>query len=160
MKKILIIVLIMMVIPLIFLTACGPAPLSEEQIETIFERDYELLFAVVSYLKNSDLNEVFIVYWTQDIEKITDAEIVEAIYTLKTLGFRSIGKRENTIRFQSFPQSGGLIRGSGFMSGIAYSIDGREPTGINFLTRLEPLSAPNWYYYEDDYNEWRDRNRR
>jgi len=47
-------------------------------------------------------------------------------------------------------------------SGIVYSIDGTiitdgDRSGLDYLTRLEPLSEPGWYYYEEDYNEWRNR---
>ena len=154
MRKVLSIILAIAVLVTLVTTAgCRPAVLSEEQIETIFEQEFELLLAVANYLKNSGLTSILIIEWTEDIEKITDPEIVEAIQELRRLGFRSVRKRENTIRFQSFPHAGGLTRG------IAFSINGQEPTAIEFLVRIEPLSVSNWYFYVNDYNEWRDRNR-
>ena len=41
--------------------------------------------------------------------------------------------------------------------GIAYSVDGSKPD-ISYLTKLEALDRPGWYYYESDFNEWRLQN--
>ncbi len=45
--------------------------------------------------------------------------------------------------------------------GVAYSIDGSEPTEdeIQYLTLIEPLEEAGWYYYEEDLNEWKARKR-
>ena len=61
-----------------------------------------------------------------------------------------MGRDRNTIYFQRWSN---LDNGRG----VAYSIDGSTPT-LQFLTKLEPLSESNWYYYEEDYNEWKRRN--
>lgn len=39
--------------------------------------------------------------------------------------------------------------------GVAFSIDGTGTPSVEFMTQIEPLSAPGWYYYVADYNEWR-----
>ena len=41
--------------------------------------------------------------------------------------------------------------------GIAYSIDNNKQV-LQFLIKLEPLSIPQWYYYEEDFNEWKKLN--
>lgn len=43
--------------------------------------------------------------------------------------------------------------------GIAYSIDGKEPK-LQFLTKLEALPERNWYYYEEDFDEWKIQNKK
>lgn len=78
---------------------------------------------------------------------IESKDIIEAIEKLKKRGVEVISKEGNTVYFQLWS---GLDDGRG----VAYSIDGSPPI-LQFLTRLEPLSELNWYYYEEDYNEWR-----
>ena len=45
-------------------------------------------------------------------------------------------------------------------SGMVYSIDGNKPSEevFTFLVELESLSEEGWYFYVDDYNEWRRQN--
>ena len=84
--------------------------------------------------------------------EIQNINIVEAINILKNKGYYVIAKYENTTHFQRWSN---LDNGRG----VAYSIDGSEPR-LEFLTKLEKLPEHNWYYYEEDYNEWRIRNKK
>lgn len=135
-----------------------------EQMEDIFVEDYELLVFVVQFFENSDHENVY--FRREHIESgvmltdggdridIEDNYVLEIARQLIRRGYSAIGTRGNTVYFLRWA---GRDRGSG----IAFSMDGNEPTSesITFLTRLKPLSKSNWYYYESDFREW-DRRRR
>jgi len=99
---------------------------------------------------------------------IEDADVIYALSALIDQGYQAFVRSNNIIHFQR------STMGRHFGSGIAYSIDGVEPnygvnprdplygsaaspTQIMYLTKLEPLSRPNWFYYEEDFREWRIR---
>ena len=125
-------------------------PIGKEKMEKIFDEDRELLFIVTNYLISSDYEIAYIppdmkdgeIYISGDYAEIEDVEIIKAINKLKERGYKGISIEDYTIHFQRWSN---LDKGRG----IAYSIDGSEPT-LQFLTKLEPLSEPNWYYYEED----------
>ena len=132
-------------------------PIGKEKMETIFEKDQELLVVITNYFVDSGFENIYIY---DDMETgeisingehiiVNDAKVVEAISTLKSRNYSVISKNGNTIIFQRWSN---LDNGRG----ITYSVDGNEPE-VQFLTRLEHLSEPNWYYYEEDFNEWRIR---
>ena len=64
--------------------------------------------------------------------------------------YQVIDKDGNTIYIQMWSN---LDAGSG----IAYTVDGVKPQ-IQFLTKLEKLDKENWYYYEADFNKWKQEN--
>ena len=84
---------------------------------------------------------------------IEDDEVIEAIRYLFQYVY-SISKRGNVIDFLSWS-----TRNHG--RGIVYYIDGNIPGDQEFmwLTEIEPLSIDNWYFYVENFNEWRTRNR-
>lgn len=133
-------------------------PITQEGMEKHFQNDKEYIFVVNEYLVNSKYGEIYIPSTMESGEmsnagtpvKINETEVVTAINTLKKRGYSVIGKDGNTIHFQRWSN---LDNGRG----VAYSVNGNEPT-LQFLTKLEPLTEPNWYYYEENYNEWRTRN--
>jgi len=143
----------------------GPA-ISINKMERIFIEDYELLSNAVHCLieiKDLEYDSIYIDDTMKNGEisnagkhvEIKDIEMIKVINTLKRKGYKIIHKNENVIRFE---------RWSRFENerGIVYSIDGSKPSddakGIQFLIESVPLSEPNWYYYEADYNEWRVHN--
>jgi len=132
--------------------------ITEERMATIFEEDYELLTVVADYFSdlkhiesrisiNTQPGMVFSNRW--DMIAIQDENVVIAISELQSRNYSVIARNDNTIYFQRWSN-----RNSG--RGIAFSIDGTNPV-LTFLTRFEPLSTPNWFYYEEDFNEWRRR---
>jgi len=172
MKKVLIAILVLIAVTAVlymayivvgglFLGGAFRPAINYERMEEIFDEDYELLIIVRDYLKNSTYEHIYI-HSTMDRREmsvrghrteIEDIKTIEAIDALMNLGYSAMGKNGNTIYFLRWS-----VRNAG--RGIVYSIDGNEPTETNlqFLTGLEPLSVSNWYYYEEDFNEWRRRN--
>ena len=127
------------------------------KMKEIFIEDYGLLETVAHGL--AETGDIYI-YSTLDIdmnpgfntsEEITDDSVLAAINELMTeRGYSAITKDGQTISFRRWS-----IKDSS--SGIAYSADGSE-LQIDFLTRVEPLSEENWYYFESFYNVWKGRN--
>jgi len=142
---------------------CSGRP-SYEKTEKMFADDYEELSSIAGYFTSLKYKRVSIpndiepgmmsVDYTGDI-KIEDTDILRAVATLMVRGYQHMDKTGNAVHFErwSMMEHGG---------GIAYSIDGTiitdgDRSGLDFLTRLEPLSEPDWYYYEVNYTEWRRR---
>jgi len=129
-----------------------------EQMEKIFIEDYELLETVVQFLEDSNYSSVIL--WREDVRngemrsgghnvQIKDAVALETLEELMNRRYSVIAMSGNTIYFQRW-----ATRDIG--RGVAFSMDGNDPV-LQFLTRLETLPNPNWFYYESDYREWQRR---
>lgn len=167
MLLILIIGIIQTVILLIGGLLIGGFPrISQKKVEKIFLNDFEALAIIVDYMEKSEYTDISI--WDSDYiydegeygtwfvsengkQKIKDKEIVNILDMLfKQKKYEVISKVGNTISFQLWSN-----RDQG--RGIAYTLDGNAPT-LDYLTRFEKLKNENWYYYEEDFNEWKVRN--
>ena len=121
--------------------------INHRRMERIFTNDYELLSTVVDYFLESGHTEIRISTNTEkgfisvggDRVAINDETVVDVIYVLQNRRYSVILMYGNTIRFQRWAN---LNSGRG----IAFSIDGAEPSAA-IITRTEPLSKSNWYYY-------------
>jgi len=82
---------------------------------------------------------------------ISDINTKIAIDTLMDRGYSVILKREGVISFLRF---GNTNRGVG----IAYSIYGIPPcsNAISFLTVAKPLQEEGWFYFEVNFNYYRN----
>ncbi len=123
---------------------------AEEQ----FQKYYDSIEIVVSYLINSGNQDVYIKDNTGSIW--ADFQCVQANETVNTAiqhlfkeGYISINKSGNTIWFLQWKGTQDIG------CGIAYSIDGETIPEIEFTTKLIPMSKDSWYYYVSDYNSWR-----
>lgn len=127
-----------------------------------FRRDQKDLQIIVDFFQNSAYSEIYITrvsyadepevmftgYLTGNV-KIEDDTVIDAIERLFTKWKYDVIERSgNTISFQKWSN---LDKGRG----IAYSINGEDDPQLDFLTDLKALSKKGWYYYEEDYNEWR-----
>ena len=145
---------------------CNPR-IDKRQMERIFAADYDLLKIVTSYLVASEypsislfpeidngLMSVFSDELGAQRISINDEAVVRAIEALRERGYGLIIKRNNTVQFSRW-----TMRDRG--RGIVHSIDEAIPdySAFSFLTNLEPLSVNGWYYYEEDFREWRVRYR-
>jgi hypothetical protein len=137
-----------------------PPVLSKDATEKDFLKNHVNIMVVTSYLADSDYGNVYInnnmnsgVMYSNiygDVA-VDDSRVVDAIDTLFKNGFSVIAKDTNVIHFLR------STRLNDFGSGIAYSIDGHVPneSPLQFLTMLEPLTEPSWYYYEEDFIEYK-----
>jgi len=84
--------------------------------------------------------------------RIEQIEIVSLINSLFSQGYRAISKYSDKVIFLVWST---IDHGRG----IVYSLTGETPqeneNGLTFLTELEPLSTENWYFYVENFNEWR-----
>ena len=165
MKRSILIILICAMSIVIYKLICGLyiggfflPPIDQDKMERIFLGDREYLIRVKNYIADVDCDDVYIsatmnmgeIHISGENMQIEDDEVSESFEKLKKRGYRVISKDGNTINFLRWSN---LDNGRG----VAFSIDGSEPK-LQFLTKLEPLSEPNWYYYEEDFNEWKRRN--
>jgi len=84
---------------------------------------------------------------------VSDEDVTESIHLLFQRGYRIISRNEYVVKFQRWSN---LDAGRG----IVYSINGNTPRedAMNFLVEILPLSQEGWYFYIEDFNEWRRRN--
>lgn len=144
------------------LTACNKNILPEttDDIDAIFEQDYVLIDKVTSYMLTLEESRVHVKCQQKEITgelgspmKFQSSEMEQIIEELKNKGYYHITKRANVLRFDIWRR----VVGTEFEAGFAYSIDGSgDLSEISYLTYQRPLSKENWYYYEADYNEWRN----
>lgn len=75
----------------------------------------------------------------------------EVCYALKSIlkHYHFISKSGSTITLEQWN------RFNDVGCGIACSIDGSSLPEIDFLTKIEQIPNTDWYYYIDDFNEWR-----
>lgn len=126
-----------------------PSP-NKEQMERNFERNKSLLTTIVNYMENVEYDTIIVNDFNANIP-IENWKTSTAIHILLWRKYyNSISKHNGTVIFQKWKGIQDINQG------IAYSIDGKEPM-VEFLTLLEPLSEPGWYYYKADYEEWRIR---
>ena len=162
------IVFVFVFIPLIVFICLFREPYTtSEDIKKEFYSNYEQMEKIKEILERAEYADISIYntdYIYEDGEygtwfvagegsiQIEDEEFVNDIEILfKEREYSHIGKIGNTIYFQ-------LWANKDAGSGIAYSTDGNEPV-LQFLTKLEELDKNNWYYYEEDFNEWKLNNK-
>ena len=147
-----VIVLIMLFFRLMFTGSIFPPP-NVSNIERTFRRDENELHIVANYLAIYGRWDTNITPTSSNIV-IRDEEVTRAVNRLFRQRYQLIYRTGNVVVFQVWSN---LDAGRG----IAYSIDGITPgeVAFPFLTELEPLSRTGWYFYVDDFNEWRRRNR-
>jgi len=144
---------------MVFLHSVLPTSLSQKATEKDFLKTFDSILIITNYLINSEYEYMYInrsgdgkTMFASGYGDIIvgDIQVIEAMDVLFKNGYSVIAKHNNTSYFQ---RSSTLD----FGSGVAYLIDSDEPD-IQYLTYLKPLSKPNWYYYEEDYNVWRKLN--
>ncbi|MDR2167537.1 MAG: hypothetical protein LBE35_06790 [Clostridiales bacterium] len=155
----------LVVIPVFsFLSMFAPMPWQGQWLaERHFSRDYEAIIIVRDYLARArprtiTIHEINGAY-TMHVQgrgnvQISDPQVADAVRLLFRRGYSSISMRQNSVIFVRFS---GLDIGRG----VVYSFRGQTPgeETFTYLTHIEPLWLPGWYYFEDDFNTWRIRNR-
>ncbi len=133
---------------------------TKNTIEKYLQRDKANFDIIIKYFINSSYEEIYIdkinlksgtMFTGANTGNIIieDKNVQGAIeFLLTKRKYRAIGKDGNTIYFQKWV----MLENE---RGIAYCIDVDKPS-IEFLTKTESLSEDKWYYYEANYNEWRN----
>lgn len=144
---------------------------SEKRADRIFERDYDELVQVVEYfnsLENTPYAHIntdgtMVVEIDDNVantdnrvlkKEITDERVLNLVSNLYKKGYDSIVKDDNnTIYFVRWRHP--IF---GWDKGFAFSVDGSKDLDIEYLVDQKPLSKSDWYYFESDYEEWRENN--
>lgn len=134
---------------------------NKEKIEEYYEHDKDDLIIVADYLSNmkypfvnideSNLeDEVIFTGASTQYQPISDENALKSLKKLiDAEDYILIGKDHNTIFFQKWS----------FLEkdrGIAMSIDKDKSPAVEFIIKSEPLSEAGWYYYEADYEKYRN----
>lgn len=150
---------IAVVMGIVWLTITSLIPPNKEKMEKYFQRDKDDLKIVADYLGELDYSYVTIdksgvesgqmfTGASTRYQKIDDKTVMESLKRLlKNKMYKIVGKNNNTIFFQKWR----------FLEkdrGIAVNEEG--PILVEFLIKSEPLSETGWYYYESDYEEYRN----
>jgi hypothetical protein len=138
----------------------GP-PMSKSAMERGFNKNKADMLLVANFLVNSGYDSIYIpdfdksctmsVFSEHTDVTVDDSEVAAAINRLiNWRGYRVISKGENVVNFFRW---GNKVN----YRGVVFSIDGEIPdeASFTFLTHIEPLTEPDWYYYEEDLNEWK-----
>ncbi len=130
---------------------------TKAEIIAEYEKSKDILNESVQLLLASDIDSIYIyydgekwVYKPDGFQGVTVENVNRIIDIAQKRKYSVIDKADNYIYFQLWSN---LDAGRG----IAYTLDGNPPT-LQFLTKYEKLDDENWYYYEEDFNEWRRRN--
>lgn len=123
-----------------------------EEISTITDFLITVDTPFVSFKKGDRVNGSQFEITNENMFTDNDTETRNAVARLiLERKYKSVIKDKNYIKF---------LQWTWFMDegrGVVYSIDGNEPE-IQYVTLLEPLDRPGWYYYESDFNKWRSQN--
>ena len=139
-----------------------------QQTERFFEENKEKFIIIAEYLTNLELYNIGVSWDSPGIvettsnyvqlsifrepERITvsNENASEAIHALFGASYNGIWKYEHGITFTRW-----FMRDHS--RGIVYSIDGRIPDSdtILFLTELHPLSEENWFFFIENFSEYR-----
>lgn len=133
-------------------------PPSMLEIEEIFLENYDDFTLITEYLLDYGREEVYIedsdgtMHVGFERIDIADEAVADAVVRLWRIGCSSIAMDEsdNSIAFELWWCSQDKA------SGVAFSINGEEPT-VQFITEREALQKGGWYYYVEDYHSWRIR---
>ena len=148
----------------ILLLLLGPPWQGIRQMERDFSRNQESIFIARDYLiyhehdslrypassGNIDAIQVVEVGVRGAYVSIKDEDARNAMNLLLRNGYEMIVRNGNFIIFLRWSN---MDNGRG----IVYSTDGTLPDELilPFLTKLEPMSVDGWFYYEENFNEFR-----
>lgn len=136
-------------------------PPDKDKMAQYFERDKNELLLAAEYFENSDYSYIYIdksrcekgLMFTGPYtrgKEIEDKTVMKALnYLFKNRGYHVVGRDGNTVFFQKYS-----VLGSD--RGIAYSINGEDDPAVEFVVRLDKLGDDGWFYYEANYEEFRN----
>ncbi|MBR4305764.1 MAG: hypothetical protein IKT78_02855 [Ruminiclostridium sp.] len=138
-----------------------PGSYSKDNAQKLLSRNEDEFVLVTEYLSgygqssasiSEDRETIFIFDGSSGRhEEITDRRVKKAIDRLFFRGVDGIyWDGENSTHFLVWR------RFMDFGAGIVCSDDSSKEPYVHFLTKAEELSLDGWYYYEADYNKWRE----
>lgn len=157
-KKVWIIILLIAAAILLFI-GCQSimTPPDIQKVDQTFRENENDIAVVREYLCNSGYVDFIIRKGDREARadgknvSIADQEVRDAIKRLFK-HYRTIIKSGSTITLEQW------IRFNDVGCGIACTVSGEDLPEVAYLTELIKIPDTDWYYYIDDFNEWRIRN--
>lgn len=131
--------------------------IDKADVNATFEEDYEYLLKVAEYLIALEDETVWIRKPNKPMsvgygdKREIDPEIKGEIRGLFRRGYIDITKRGSSVVFERWKRP----FSAEFRAGIAYNFRGTDWVDVEFRINQQELDVENWYYYEEDYNEYR-----
>lgn len=131
--------------------------IDKADVNATFEKDYEDLLEVAEYLLSLEDESVWIRNPNKPMsvgygdKRDIDPEMKGEIRSLFRRGYIDITKRGSSVVFERWERP----FSPAFRSGVAFNFRGTDWVDVDFRIHQQELSVENWYYYEEDYNEYR-----
>lgn len=123
---------------------------SQRHLQTVADYFGTLEYSYISVDKTNIKDGVMFTGAVTGVQKIEDVSVCESLqWLLNQRKFLVIGKNQNTVYFQKWR----------FMEkdrGIAVSCAKEQVLFVEFLVQSAPLSEEDWYYYEADYEKYKN----
>ena len=146
--------------------SCLRQPPSVEDVESFMKKNWNEIVVVNDYLLGFENKDVLIyhdrfhdedeILVDLDHQRIEDDAVMEALRSLYKAGCDGVYKsiddtvNKNAIIYRIWRRDNG-----GVSCGFAYAIDHTQPPELQYQTELVALSIEGWYYYVENYEEWR-----
>ena len=146
--------------------SCLRQPPSVEDVESFMKKNWNEIVVVNDYLLGFENKDVLIyhdrfhdedeILVDLDHQRIEDDAVMEALRSLWKEGCTIISKDihgvepSHAISYDIWTRTVG-----GVSCGFAYAIDHTQPPELQYQTELVALSIEGWYYYVENYEEWR-----
>ncbi len=143
---------------LLCVTLCSCSSPNADKAEACLLELYDDLEVVTEYLSEYDYHNIVITkadgtmnLLLKEIVQIEDEEVVSSIKSLFDSGIGKIYKSDeyNAIKFLRWR------RFNDFGAGLIYAINDESEPSVTYQTEMTSLSKDGWYYYEEDFNEWK-----
>lgn len=131
--------------------------IDKADVNATFEKDYEDLLEVAEYLIALEDESVWIRNPNKPMsvgygdKRDIDPEIKGEIRSLFRRGYMDITKRGSSVVFQRWERP----FSAEFRAGFAFNFRGTDWVDVDFRINQQELEKEDWYYYEEDYNEYR-----
>lgn len=131
--------------------------IDKADVNATFEKDYEDLLEVAEYLIDleDELVKIRKPYEPMSVgygdKKDIDPEMKGEIRSLFRRGYMSITKRGSSVVFKRWERP----FSHEFRAGFAFNFRETDWVDVDFRIHQRELAVDNWYYYEEDYNEYR-----
>lgn len=126
-------------------------------VNETFEDDFEDLQKVADYLISLENKSAWIrsPYKPMSVDlgetREIDPEVKGVVRKLFRRGYMNIIKNDTSIVFERWKRPFSFE----FRAGFAFNFRGSDWVDVQFRINQQELDREDWYYYEEDYNQWR-----
>ena len=125
-----------------------------------FSRNYDTLQSISSFLAELDYSDIYICRNGADLSVFFESEPADT-------SLLDSGNWNSILDFMKNERCSVIIKNDGYIEfqlwstldkggGVVHCFEGKLPDNIFDLTELSLLNKKGWYYYESDYDRWRE----